>query len=1143
MKSLLARFLLVVAAAALPSVALQLYSEGEARQVRQQLLEDEARRLVRNLASEQQRILEGADQLLSGIAATPAVQEGRLDLCQRLFANLLQEQPRYIGGAFIGLDGHTICGPGPIAPDIAASDRTFFRLALQTGGFVVGDYVVGDVTGQRSVHLAKPVRNRDGAVIGVATLALGLDWLGRQLEAVAMPAGTGRAIMDRNGTTLARFPDPQHTVGLPMPAANRFTLEGSGIGIAPITDRDGTRRILGYSPPGADPKGLLVAVGLDQAVSYAAVARANRTGLALILGGAALALLITALLGTQLIRRPVRRLLAAAERWRAGDLTARSGVPADSSEFGRLGAAFDTMATALAARERALSMALESTTDNVVVLDRAWRVSFLNGRAKAAFAQDRELTNQMIWDALPELADTSIGTAFRTAMEQGVPTQASAYSPTFGKDFEAHAYPSDDGLTVFFRDVTQERRMAAALVESERHFRATFEQAAVGMAQVGLDDSWLLVNDKLCTIIGCARNELIGRQLWEVTYPDDVASQRALQHALLAGEVSTISMEKRYLRRDGGIIWINLTATLLHDAMGKPDRYLSVIEDISDRKRVEVALQESEALLRAVLEQIPAAVTILKRPDGRVALRSRFSETSLGPPPDRPPQDRPASLGRAGEHPDGRPYALEEYPAWRALYRGETVMAEPLLFRRPDGGLMELEIYAAPIRDAAGAIIAAVVAAFDMTERSQARRVLAQSNAELEARVRAEVAAREAAQTRAAQAERIQALGQLAGGIAHDFNNILQAVEGAAALIERRPHDEAGVRRMARLLSEAVSRGASITRRLLTFGRRADLRAEPLEVAAMLGGMQEIFAHTLGAGIEVEVRLADDVPPVLADRGQLETALVNLATNARDAMPGGGRLTLAATAEIMPADGSPHPLGLAPGRYVRISLADAGTGMDATTLARATEPFFTTKPSGAGTGLGLPMVRGFVEQSGGKLDIASSPGTGTTVSLYLPAAEGAGVVAATEPKDAGEAPAPGPAATVVARILLVDDEDLLREVLAEQLEDAGYEVQMVANGADALALLAADERVDLLITDLSMPGMDGLAVIRAARDVRPGLPTVLLTGYAGESAAIAADAATTGSFSLLRKPIRLRELTDRLQSLLAARRNTRQQNT
>ncbi len=338
MKSLLARFLLVVAAAALPSVALQLYSEGEARQVRQQLLQDEALRLVRNVASEQQRILDGADQLLSGIAATPAVQEGLLNLCQRLMATLLQEQPRYTGAAFIGLDGHTICGPGPVDPGVNASNRAHFRLALQTGGFVVGEYVVGDVTGQRSVHLAKPVRNRDGAIIGVASLALSLDWLGRQLEALALPAGTGRAIMDRNGTTLARFPDPQHTVGQPMPAENRFTLAGSEVRLAPITDRDGNKRILGYSPPGADPKGLLVAVGLDQAVSYAAVARANRTGLALILGSAALALLITALLGTQLIRRPVRRLLAAAERWRAGDLTARSGVRADSSEFGRLGA-------------------------------------------------------------------------------------------------------------------------------------------------------------------------------------------------------------------------------------------------------------------------------------------------------------------------------------------------------------------------------------------------------------------------------------------------------------------------------------------------------------------------------------------------------------------------------------------------------------------------------------------------------------------------------------------------------------------------------------------------------------------------------------------------------------------------------------
>ena len=465
--------------------------------------------------------------------------------------------------------------------------------------------------------------------------------------------------------------------------------------------------------------------------------------------------------------------------------------------------------------------------------------------------------------------------------------------------------------------------------------------------------------------------------------------------------------------------------------------------------------------------------------------------------------------------------------------RGETAVNAEYRLRRKDTGETWMVSYNfAPIRNEAGTVIGSVVVGRDITERKRIEAALHKLNSELEARVADEVAAREVAQARAVQGERMQALGQLAGGIAHDLNNVLQAVQGAAALIDRRPHDEAGIRRLARMVIEAADRGASTTRRLLAFGRRSDLRAEPLDVAAMLRGMREIFSHTLGVAIEVEVRLADDVPAVLADKGQLETALVNLGINARDAMRNGGRLTLAAKVEIV-ANGSPHPVGLASGRYVRISLTDTGTGMDAATLTRATEPFFTTKLVGTGTGLGLPMARGFAEQSGGALNIVSSPGHGTTVTLYLPTAEPVRPEAEVPPPAVKEAPAE--AAKPATRLLLVDDEDLLREVLAEQLETAGYHVLVAANGTEALALLAVGEAVDALITDLSMPDVDGLAVIRGAQERYPGLPAVLLTGYAGDGAALAVAGLVAGSFSLLRKPIRLHELTDRLEVLLAAR--------
>ena len=413
--------------------------------------------------------------------------------------------------------------------------------------------------------------------------------------------------------------------------------------------------------------------------------------------------------------------------------------------------------------------------------------------------------------------------------------------------------------------------------------------------------------------------------------------------------------------------------------------------------------------------------------------------------------------------------------------------------------------------------------------------------AELETRVQHEVAARAAAQLRAVRAERLQALGQLAAGIAHDFNNVLQSVAGAAGLVGRRPGDEAAVRRWVHVATEASARGAGITRRLLAFGRRGDLSPQPIDVAAMLAELREMFVHTLGPAIEVELLIPSALPVLLADRGQLEIALVNLAANARDAMPGGGRLTLSATlvpgmdrtragSKSVPEEGyieePRNQERCTDERYIRISVDDTGSGMDPVTLGRAVEPFFTTKGPGQGTGLGLPMAKGFAEQSGGALEIASRPGEGTTVTLWLP------VTPETAPQPPCRMPPEEPAQPQgkPVTVLLVDDEALLRDILSEVLQEAALRVHSAASGAEALAVLDAGEAIDVLVTDLSMPGMDGHALIRAVHERRPGLPSILLTGYAGEAAA-----PPGGGFVLLRKPISGHDLLARINDLLSAR--------
>ncbi len=401
-----------------------------------------------------------------------------------------------------------------------------------------------------------------------------------------------------------------------------------------------------------------------------------------------------------------------------------------------------------------------------------------------------------------------------------------------------------------------------------------------------------------------------------------------------------------------------------------------------------------------------------------------------------------------------------------------------------------------------------------------------------EARIRKEVAARERAQMQTAHAERMTALGELAGGIAHDFNNILQAVGGNAAMIDRHPEKIDAVRLQARGIQDAVERGGSISRRLLAFARRDVLRAEPVNVADLLVDVRELLMHALGPTITIDAACASPALGVLADRGYLETVLLNLGTNARDAMPTGGRLTIFAANESQ--DRNLDVRHSRAGRYVRITVADTGSGMDSTTLGRAAEPFFTTKPRGKGTGLGLSMAKGFTEQSGGAFDIVSELNLGTTVTLRLPQVDIAVATAPTIP--AANAWQPASVETnsrSERRILVVDDDEMVRETLISSLEEAGFLTVPAKDGQRALEHFDHSIAIDAMVTDFSMPGMNGLELIQRTHALKPDLPAILLTGHVGDVVS-ESGAPPDKRITLLQKPIRPSQLAQRLTKILDA---------
>ena len=356
------------------------------------------------------------------------------------------------------------------------------------------------------------------------------------------------------------------------------------------------------------------------------------------------------------------------------------------------------------------------------------------------------------------------------------------------------------------------------------------------------------------------------------------------------------------------------------------------------------------------------------------------------------------------------------------------------------------------------------------------------------AKITRDITERRAAETRLRQSQKMEAVGQFTGGVAHDFNNLLMAILGSLEILRKRLPDDP---RLLTLLDNAVQgakRGSSLTQRMLAFARRQELKHEAVDLASLVNNMLELLERSLGPSVGVETRFPRDPVHVRTDINQLETALLNLAINGRDAMPEGGTIRIAVKQHSI---GAAHASGLPPGQYACLSVSDSGHGMDEATLSRATEPFFTTKGIGKGTGLGLSMVDGLTAQSGGKLLVHSTPGRGTTIELWLPISTDA--LCVTERDETA-----GQQSSEVRRlcVLAVDDDGLVLANVAAMLEDLGHKVIAAGSGAKALMAIGSSPDIDVLITDQAMPAMTGLQLIDAARARRPALPAILATGFA-----------------------------------------------
>jgi len=657
-----------------------------------------------------------------------------------------------------------------------------------------------------------------------------------------------------------------------------------------------------------------------------------------------------------------------------------------------------------------------------------------------------------------------------------------------------------EGVVALITDVTEQRAAERALRESEERFRRIADSAPAMMWVTRLDRTRDFVNDAYVAFVGGTREES-ARLDWRTRiHPDDV--DRIVRESI-AGEASLkpFTLEGRYRRADGEYRWLRSVSQPRFSPDGEPAGFIGVATDITLAKEAELDLKrqvaaqnaelvKSEAQFRAVFEAA-LEVMVLLEPDGTVLAVNNRREVWRHPTPSD-------AIGcKLWDSPTLRAYPQHVATMKQGIAtaaRGEVFTTE-VKMEREGVPTAYLDVSVQPVRTDSGEIIYLLFEARDMTELKAAQEQLRQS-------------------------QKMEALGQLTGGIAHDFNNLLTVVVGGLDLIAKRVDDDK-LQRYANNALAAAERGARLTGQLLAFSRVQRLEVRPTHVAPLIENMRPLLKNVLGPGIDKRFDLDSSEFPVLADPTQLEVAVLNLAINARDAMPDGGVLSFITTP--FEAVGDPD---LDDGRYIELAISDTGAGMHEEVASRAFEPFFTTKEVGKGTGLGLSMVYGMARQSGGVARIESAPGAGTTVKMYFRAA---GDSAATMPAGIDEPVAAGKRKARKASILVIDDDPDVRGFICESLAEQGYKVREAADGKAGLAAFA-EERPDLIVLDFIMPGLSGAEVASRVLADRPDQAILFVSGYS-ETDAVKSVAP---SAPLLPKPFRA-ETLERAVDLILTR--------
>ncbi|MEV1288113.1 PAS domain S-box protein [Micromonospora sp. NPDC049679] len=724
---------------------------------------------------------------------------------------------------------------------------------------------------------------------------------------------------------------------------------------------------------------------------------------------------------------------------------------------------------------------LEAAPDAVVVVTADGLITLVNAETERLFGYRRdELIGQPVEILVPD-SIRAIHPTYRDKFLADQRPRPMTQMELSGRRKSGAEFPAEVSLSVVdtedellvaavIRDVTERRQAAEAQARLASLVQSS-QEAIMSHTLDGVITSW---NPAAEEIYGYREADVLGRDVLLLVPPAQHDAERQLLRRIADGERLRRTRTER-VRRDGKTIKVSLTVSPIIDPRGVVVGAASMSRDLTDEEL-------AEAKFQGLLEAAPDAIVGVE-PDGRIVLANPQAERLFGYAREQLIGETVEILvpGAAqGIHDRHRDRYIAD-PVPRPMGAGRQLRA-----RRRDGSEIPVEISLSALQTQDGSIVLAAVR--DVTDRLEAQaereRLMAQAE-------------RERLESRLQQSQRLESLGQLAGGVAHDFNNLLAVILNYTAFVaeelDAAELDDAErwkpVARDVAQIQRAADRATALTHQLLAFGRQEVTRPRVLDVNEVVIEVEQLLCRTIGEHVRLAATLAPDLWAVKADPGQLEQVLVNLAVNARDAMPGGGTLTIETRNVVVDKEMDVRVPGLHPGRYVQLRVSDTGRGMTSDVARRAFEPFFTTKPKGAGTGLGLATVYGILAQTGGTAQIYSEPGFGTTITAFIPATSELPVIE--------ERPSPSPRTGGGETILVVEDEDAMREVTHRILHRNGYDVMTASGGVEAVELAQRhDGSIHLLLTDVVMPQMLGKDVAGRVTALRPSARVLYMSGYA-----------------------------------------------